>query len=328
MKDKTIILSVIFYLALAGLIFFNKQTENFIFSLLGNKSPEFSTADISQNIQKETSITPAPSVSQSPAIPVYGEPVEPTFQAQSAVSLKVNNLGSEQILYQKNIQEKLPIASLTKLMTALIVLENYQLNERIQISKKAILQEGEAGNLKVGESLSVEKLLDIALIESSNDAAYALSEKIDSTGLPQTGEEQFLARMNLKAKELGMVSTNFLNPTGLNGNENYSSGEDLIKLVKYITQNQPKIWETTLKVSTEILNEDGTLHHLAINTNELLSKIPGIIGGKTGYNEEAEGCLILILKDKNGDGYFINIILGSPDRFGEMQKLLQITNQI
>ena len=306
MRRKEIVsVMILSLLIVSWLIFFQKQLEIFVFNSFFNKPSEILLANISQNIPQQE--TP--------------KPIEtPEFQAKSVLSLKINEINNEEILYQKNIQEKLPIASLTKLMTAVIVLENYDsasspqdpLDEKILISKEAVAQQTDIGKLIIGESVSIKNLLNSMLIESSNDAAYALAEKI--------GVEPFLEMMNSKARELKLLNTNFSNPTGLDGNKNLSTSEDLAKLVKYIIQNHPEILEITSKVSTEILNDDGTLHHLAVNTNELLGKIPNIIGGKTGYNEEAMGCLILLLEKENN--YLINIILGSPDRFAEMEKLV------
>jgi len=306
MRRKEIVsVMILSLLIVSWLIFFQKQLEIFVSDSFFNKPSEILLANISQNIPQQE--TP--------------KPIEtPEFQAKSVLSLKINEINNEEILYQKNIQEKLPIASLTKLMTAVIVLENYDsasspqdpLDEKILISKEAVAQQTDIGKLIIGESVSIKNLLNSMLIESSNDAAYALAEKI--------GVEPFLEMMNSKARELKLLNTNFSNPTGLDGNKNLSTSEDLAKLVKYIIQNHPEILEITSKVSTEILNDDGTLHHLAVNTNELLGKIPNIIGGKTGYNEEAMGCLILLLEKENN--YLINIILGSPDRFAEMEKLV------
>jgi len=311
MKVKNVFLIFFLGLLITGwLIFFQKQLEIFVFDTTYNQLPEILVANISQDVPKQKTPTPI---------------IIPEFQAKSVFSFRVNQK-EENVIYQKNIQEKLPIASLTKLMTAVIAIENYPLDEKITISKEAVLQEGDFGKLKVGETMSVENLLYLSLIESSNDAAYALAEKMGSINSPQVGIQQFLEKMNVKAKNLGMLDTSFANPTGLNGSENYSTSYDLAKLIKHIIFNYPQILEITSKVSAEILNEDGSLHHLALNTNELIGKIPNIIGGKTGYNEEANGCLVLVLKNKNGD-YLINIILGSPDRFTEMEKLINWKNK-
>lgn len=228
--------------------------------------------------------------------------------------------GEQKVLFNKNISERLPIASLSKLMTALVVLENYSLSQEIEISPEAVAQEESIGNFKAGEKFSVKDLLYSALTESSNDAAFALSEAL--------GKEKFVALMNFRAKGIGLQNTYFANPTGLDpDNEqesgNYSTVEDLAKLTIYLLERMPFIWQEVLsKPTIEVALLNGRVHHLAKSTNALLGKIPNIVGGKTGYTDEALGCFVLVLKNQKSDDYLINIILGSPDRFGEMEKLV------
>jgi len=246
--------------------------------------------------------------------------------AKAAISVKVDNKGREKVLFEKNPDERLPIASITKLMTALVVYdfkETYNLSQLITISKEAVNQEGDSkwGDLKVGEKLSVKNLLHMALIESSNDAAFALTEPI--------GEKGFVDLMNIESRKIGLNNTRFFNPTGLEPDEpdgliNYSTVRDLVRLAQYILKNYPQIFKISLNQSYVILKPNGALHHfIPENTNKLLGKVPGIIGGKTGWSPKASGCLLLILKDPKGSGYFINVVLGSKDRFGDMEKIIK-----
>lgn len=227
--------------------------------------------------------------------------------------------GKEKILFAKNISEKRPIASLTKLMTALVVLNHYDLSQLVKISKTAVGQAEDFGNLKVGEVFQAKDLLYPLLMESSNDAAYALAEVI--------GRESFVDLMNLEAKYLGLKNTYFGNPTGLDHDEdpenlgNYSTPEDLVKLVKELLSREI-IWQILSSPEYDLYSPDGVFHHIVVNTNELLAKIPEIIGGKTGYTIESGGCLLLVLNSPRDKGIVINVILGSPDRFGEMRQLL------
>ncbi|HHE76437.1 MAG TPA: D-alanyl-D-alanine carboxypeptidase, partial [Candidatus Parcubacteria bacterium] len=219
-----------------------------------------------------------------------------------------------------------PIASVTKLMTSLVVFdlkETYNLNQIIKISKEAVSQEGDSrwGGLKVGENLSVKNLLYMALIESNNDAAFALTEPV--------GEKAFVDLMNLNARKIGLKNTRFFNPTGLEPDDlsdpiNYSSAYDLARLAEYILNNYPKIFEITENESISILKPDGSLHHfIPENTNRLLEVVPGVIGGKTGWAPRASGCLVLVIKNPKKDGCFINVVLGSRDRFGDMKKIIE-----
>jgi D-alanyl-D-alanine carboxypeptidase (penicillin-binding protein 5/6) len=243
----------------------------------------------------------------------------PELKIKSAISLRLNPKKKikEKVLFSKNEKEILPIASLTKLMSATIVLEdkNYNFEKTIKISKEA----GSQGNtpncgnldLEVGKEIKIEKLFELMLVCSSNDATYALSELI--------GVENFVSKMNRKAKELGMDSTYFFNPTGLdsqNGNLNYSTAEDLIKLTKYILENHPLIFETTLKEKN--FNVENGFSKVKLREEEFL------IGGKTGYTEKAGGSLIFVFQNKNED-VFLNVILGAiseEERIEEMQKLI------
>ncbi len=248
------------------------------------------------------------------------------IDAKAAILVKINENGDEKILFEKNSQEPLAIASLTKLMTALVVFdldEVYDESQPVKITKEAVEQEGQSkyGELEIGESLSVKNLLYIALIESSNDAAFALAEPI--------GKQGFVELMNLYSKKIELENTYFVNPTGLEPNnseelKNVSTARDMVKLTKYILVNYPQIFEITTNQSYEVLNLDNTFHHfIPQNTNELLREIPGIIGGKTGWGIEAGGCLLLVLDNPEEEGsYFVSIVLGAEDRFAEMRKFI------
>ncbi len=245
------------------------------------------------------------------------ENLESEINAESAIVLESDLSGPEghtdKIIFEKNSELKLPIASLTKLMTAVISLNNYDLLKKITISKEADLQQAMKTDLKLGDVFSTADLLYIMLIESSNKAAYALSE--------QVGEKEFVALMNQRAKELGLKNTFYADPTGLSS-ENVSTAEDLTGLAKYILKNYPEIAQISRTKEYDVPNF-GKI----INTNQLLGEIPEIIGGKTGFTTDAKGCLLLVVYNPKGDDYLIYIILGADDRFSEMKKLINLTNQ-
>jgi len=233
--------------------------------------------------------------------------------SKAAICIETNLLDNNKVLFKKNESERLPIASLTKLMAALVVLENYDLEQTIMISEEAVNQLGEQGLFTAGEAFPAKNLLYVMLIESSNDAAYALAEI--------EGIQRFVDLMNLKAIKLGLLDSSFVDPTGLSS-DNYSTAEDLVKLTKYLLENHPLVWEILSNQSYKLFTSQKEFHHDLVNTNELLGKIPEIIGGKTGSTLEAKGCLLLILKNQNNQSNLIYIILGSDDRFGEMQQLI------
>lgn len=245
---------------------------------------------------------------------------KPDLEVESAISLKIGKTGKQKIIFRKNSEKALPMASLTKLMTALIVIENnYDLSESIIVSDNAAGQYNVPiyGNLKKGQSVTTEELLQLMLYYSSNDAAFALAEMI--------GLDSFIEKMNKKAEMLGLEDTYFINSTGLDPEDpdlipNYSTASDLIILSKYILNNYPFLFEISLE-NGPYSTENGIL-----SLNVLDNQI--IIGGKTGYTEKAGACMLLIFSDEK-ENYFINLILGaeSPQkRIEEMQKLINWIN--
>lgn len=246
--------------------------------------------------------------------------------ADAALSLLVypeNQDGLQpKILFKKNIDKKLPIASVTKLMTAVVALENYPLYSEIKISKEAIDQEGESGRLNPGEVLQIKDLLYIMLIESSNDAAESLTENM--------GKEKFIALMNKKAEDLGLENTFFINPNGLDtsdpDNLNTSSALDLANLVIYIQKNHPLIGEILSLKQYSFSSPDGQFQHSLVSTNALLYN-PQTVWGKTGYTKKANGCMVNLIHPFSDDKLtIINVVLGADDRFYEMQRLADWLN--
>jgi D-alanyl-D-alanine carboxypeptidase len=233
------------------------------------------------------------------------------FATKAAI---VTDQDASKIFYQKNISEKLPIASLTKLMTAIIVVESKNLDDVVKISQQAVNQEGNAGKLAVDEEITIGNLLKALLIESSNDAAFALEEYFSSKG------EDLIGSMNQKAISLNLTNTHFSSTSGLIDKNNYSTAYDYARLISYSLSNN-KIWNILKTSSSEIRSVNNSTIHRLINSNILLGRVPGLIGGKTGYTEEARGCLLTVT-DINDKTRIISVIIGSDDRFGEMEKLI------
>ena len=236
---------------------------------------------------------------------------------RSAIVVKVTPT-SKEIVFESNKDKKIPIASLTKLMTALLVLEIYDLDIKTTIDQKAMSQVGEQGSLKLGEILSVKDLLYISLIESSNRSAHALAEVF--------GVDNFVSLMNQRAEELGMANTHFSDSSGLDSNSQ-SSVSDLAILSEYLYKNQSLFKEIVSLDEYDLYLDNGTFHHKLTNTNKLLETLPGVVGGKTGFTNEARGCYMVINKvHPNEDTYFINIILGSEDRSSAIKYLIDNYN--
>lgn len=227
------------------------------------------------------------------------------LQAEAALAMRPDG---ERIYYNKNMEVKRPVASLTKLMTAIIVLENYNLDEVIRITRSDIEKEGSQGGLAPTEELTVRSLLDIMLIDSSNDAASSLARQ----------RPDFISLMNQKAKDLGLRNTHFTNPDGLDEENNYSSAFDVAKIFVYLFSAHPEVLDVFKTQNMVVYSADGKIMHRLQNTNELLGRMDEIIGGKTGYTDKAGGSLILLTKNN-----IITVVLGSSDRFGESEKLIK-----
>jgi len=258
--------------------------------------------------------------------PIRNQQVEDLeVKASSAISVLFEpQENKEKILFEKEINKKLPIASLTKLMTALVVLDNYDFSKEIKISEKAVEQPEDLGKLVAKRTFPVEYLLYPLLMESSNDAAFSLANDYDGMTI-----EKFVVLMNSTAQKLNLNDTFFVNPSGLDPEENspeakinYSTASDLVKLTKELLK-KPLIWEI---LSTSKYDSYGPE---LVNTNELLGEIPGIVGGKTGYTYMARGCIVLVTIAPKDTGFLVNVILGADGqngRFGEMEKLVNWVN--
>lgn len=240
------------------------------------------------------------------------------IEARAAIAAELQGSGKIRILFAQKSQESLPIASLSKLVTASIIEENYNLEEAILIPARAATIEGDTNLFQPGQEFVSRDLLYSLLMESSNKAASALIEKV--------GEEKFVERMNELARNWALADTYFFNSTGLDPDEieaqaNFSTAEDLVKLVRHLL-NQPLLWEILGTKTFKLYQLDGSFHHRIENTNELLENMPLLIGGKTGWTPRAGECLLVVLKNPQNESYLVGVILGSSDRFREMSKMI------
>lgn len=246
------------------------------------------------------------------------KPVGPILGARAAISVEVGET-PEHFLFDKNAEEKLPIASITKLMTALIVMENYDLGQKLQITQGDVAWQLQKQTLKAGEYFSVADILFDALVESNNGAAYALSRV--------AGEKEFVALMNKKAAELGLQNTGFKNPSGLDfDGGNYSTARDLAKLAANIIKSHPLIFEITARPDFSLCDFNEKNCRTIVSTNQLLTESIAwkdrIVGGKTGETKQAGKCLLLVLRNEKNNGYLINVVLHSNDNFKDMKSLV------
>ncbi len=236
----------------------------------------------------------------------------------SAKSAVVLDVGTNAILYSKNSDENLPIASLTKIMTALVVLDNTDLSEVATISRNAFGVGGSKNGLAVGEKISVENLLKVMLVSSNNIAATALAEHTGGN------MNDFVELMNEKADLIGLENTKFLNPSGLDGakGDNISTAYEMAQLVNYALE-KPLIWEILRIQKTTVDSTDEKIKHRLKNTNLLLGKLKNITGGKTGLTDDAGQCLTLIVGDPENNHRIISVVLNADNRFLETEKLVK-----
>ena len=231
--------------------------------------------------------------------------------------------GDQKILYNKNIFAERPVASLTKMMTALVVISDMNLKDEVAVSRKAVETYGEMGGLVLDEKLTVENLLYIMLISSSNDAAVALEEYYNAY-LRVDESSTFVSRMNRKAQELKLFDTFFVEPSGLDAS-NTSTAYDIARLADYAF-SVPILRQVMSTSVMDIPSLDGVVNHHVVNSNKLLGVIPGVLGGKTGYTEEAGESIALFVKKEGAleaDDYLVYVILGSTDRTKAARQLIE-----
>lgn len=213
--------------------------------------------------------------------------------AKSAIMIEAS---TGEILFQKNKDEKLAPASMTKMMSMLLIMEeiengNLKWNEMITTSEKASSMGGSQIFLKVGEKMTVEDLLKGVAIASGNDAVVALAERVSGS------EEQFVKRMNIRAKDLGLKNTNFINATGLTADNHYSTAYDMSLIAKELVKHE-KILEFT-STYEDYLRQDTKSPFWLVNTNRLVRFKEGVDGLKTGFTDEAGYCLTATMKKDN-----------------------------
>ena len=234
---------------------------------------------------------------------VYTDLLDIKISAQSALAVDAE---SGKILYQKNASEIRPIASITKLMTALVFLDYNPGWQKEFFTISSDRRNGNIVHLNPGEILTIKNLFYTALIASDNDAIIAL---VRSAGLV---EEEFVAKMNAKAQDLGLKDTKFIEPTGLNYGSQ-SNTFDIAKLLEAALQNEEIKKVTGIDdYEFEVLNKERTKTRLVkiTNTDRLLNSYLNVIGGKTGSLEEAGYCLAVKIKGEENQEVII-IVLGS-----------------
>jgi D-alanyl-D-alanine carboxypeptidase len=229
-------------------------------------------------------------------------PARAAAPTPDARAFEVANASTGEVLAAHNPHERLPIASLTKLMTVIVALQHLQLGQDVSVSKRTVHVGGSSIPLRAGEEISVDDLLKGALIESANDAADTLADAASGGDIPL-----FVSWMNEKAQELGLHDTHFVRPDGLDAPGHVSSAHDILRLAE-IAMHSPVVRSIVRERSDTI--EDG---HFTVHTwNDLLGVFPGLIGVKTGHTDKAGWNEVAAARRQ---GYTIYVaILGSPSR--------------
>ncbi|MFH0912607.1 MAG: D-alanyl-D-alanine carboxypeptidase family protein [Patescibacteria group bacterium] len=239
----------------------------------------------------------------------------PNPQVESAAAI-VTDLDTGKVLFAKNADEPMAMASITKIMTAWVVLSsNINLDEVYVVPEEATKVPGSRMYLAVGEKMSVDSLLKGALIESANDAAYTLA--FNALG----SIDRFVEMMNAYAQQLGLKNTNFTNVWGADEPGHYSCARDIATLTALALQNETfrNIVSVKKTVVTDIY---GKLQHNLNNTNKLLGTYLNIIGVKTGTTNNSGESLVVAARGESNQT-IITVLLNSPDRFTEGKTLLE-----
>lgn len=280
------------YLAMLTLVL----VVSFNFSLIESKALERQIL-----YRTRSDLTPLPVLGKSDEVPVVS--------AQGVIAIDTE---SRVVLYEKNADLPMLPASTTKIMTALVAMEDYDLDEVLTVNGEWV--EGQKMGLAKGEQLTVRDVLDGVLIYSANDGAELLAREYVG------GREAFVAEMNRKAKELGLARTSFVNPTGLDEAGHVSTARDLVYLTE-VAMEKPLFASIVGTKEKTVSSVDGKISHKLTNINELLGKVDGVIGVKTGWTENARENLVAYVER---DGHRVMIaLMGSQDRFGETEELIE-----
>lgn len=232
----------------------------------------------------------------------------------SAKSASLYEPNTKSFIFTKNADAKLPMASTTKIMTALVALEHADLNELIEIPEEACGVEGSSLYLKSGEILTVKDLLYGLMLRSANDAATAIAYHI-------SGDiENFSILMNNKASELGLKNTNFANPHGLDADNHYTTAKDLAIIASAALENNV-LREIVSTRTAVITNTDGFSRTL-VNHNKLLRLYDGAFGVKTGYTKSS-GRSLVGAAERNGIT-LISVTINAPDDWNDHIKLFDM----
>lgn len=247
----------------------------------------------------------------------YGSIINKNYIDIDSPSAVVMDNATGRVLYEKNAYDKRAMASLTKVMTSILLVENCSMDEKIEVPAEATWQGGSEVGLKKGDTVTARALLYGMLLPSGNDCAYTVAIHVGGT------VENFAKMMNEKAQQIGAKDTSFVTPHGLDDPNHYSTAYDMALITKYALQNK-YINEVVNTVQANI--NFGSFSKLLTNTNALLRTYSAIDGVKTGFTNNANRCLIA--SSTQNDFRIIVVVLGADTtqkRFGDAKKLIDAT---
>jgi len=262
---------------------------------------------------------------------------DPTLASNAFTNIEINSKSAyvfdvreNRAVFKKDEFVQMPLASITKLMTAVVAVENVPENSKITIKKEFLVADGDSG-LLAGENWRLKDLLDFSLVASSNDGTYSIASVVGAMSLNsndyEIGREEFIKKMNEKAKELGLFQTYFINDSGLDEgllSGGYGSAIDVAKLMQYALKNHPNILEATKYSSLSVDSLDYT--HIIDNTNKEVTSIPGILASKTGFTNMAGGNLVVAFDAGIGQPFIVVVLGGTTEgRFSDIAKLVSAT---
>lgn len=233
-------------------------------------------------------------------------PVSAAGEFEQARAYGVVDLNTGDVLIEKNLSERIPIASITKVMTAVVALDLVSPDELFTVTEHAAGIEPTKIGVVAGEKMKVSELIDAAILTSANDAVEVIREGIDS----KYGAGTFVKAMNAKAKIIGLKNTNFSNPQGFDNKQHYSSVEDLSILAHYALENYPSLKETAKKEYQFLPKDQNHKQFDLYNWNGLLGVYPGASGIKIGNTGRA-GYTTLVTSEREGKKLAV-VLLGAP----------------
>jgi D-alanyl-D-alanine carboxypeptidase len=277
-------------------------------------------------------------VSQSPQRIVYQPVKKPLFvdlTIENAHAGIILDADSQTILWEKNATEQRSIASITKLVTAMIVIDRIQdLDEIVVIPQEVMMIEGTkvgcptsvicTGNrFEVGEKVRIRDLLYATLLPSANDAATVLAIHIAGS------EDAFAGLMNARLKEIGITRSHFCRPSGLELDENeemcYSTAYDIARVIAHLLEydKYDVLWDIMRTKEHTFTSLDGMIEHELDNTNRLVGEMPQLVGAKTGFTPRAGYCLALVTEDETKQHQVISVVLDDYHRFTDVEMMSQ-----